>query len=118
MPKTTVKKPMLSNSTYDLLTRTVHYVLPGVGAFYFTLAQIWNLAYGEEVVGTAAALALLISAILKVSKNSYEKSGAAYDGALVVDTHDPMKDTITVEFDGDPLELANKDKVTFQVRGD
>lgn len=63
----------LSNETYDLLKRIAQYWLPALGAFYFALSQIWGFPYGEEVVGTIAAIDTFLGAILGVSTSQYRK---------------------------------------------
>ena len=49
----------MSNRTYDVLKYVAQIVLPALATFYFAIAQIWNLPYAEEIVGTISALALL-----------------------------------------------------------
>lgn len=76
-------KPLLSSTTYNYLKYTVQIALPALGTLYFTLASIWGLPYGEQVVGTITAVALFGGILIGVSKNQYEKSDAAYDGTVV-----------------------------------
>lgn len=75
------KPALLSNKAYDTLMNTVLLALPALGTFYFTIAQFWGLPYAEEVVGTLAALAILVGVILKVSKSSYIASEAQKDSS-------------------------------------
>ena len=46
----------MSNKTYDVLKWIAMYLLPAVGTLYFALAGIWNLPYGEQIVGTITAV--------------------------------------------------------------
>ena len=46
----------MSNKTYDTLKWIAQYLLPAAGTLYFALAGIWNLPYGEQVVGTITAV--------------------------------------------------------------
>lgn len=62
----------LSNKTYDILKWIARYLLPGLGTLYFTLSAIWGLPYGEEVVGTLAALTTFLGVILGVSTKKYK----------------------------------------------
>jgi len=64
---------MLSNKTYDILVYISRYVLPGLGALYFALAQIWGLPYGEQIVGTIAAIDTFLGVILGISSYQYNK---------------------------------------------
>lgn len=63
----------MSNKTYDNLKYIAQYVLPALGTFYFTVAQITGLPYGEEVVGILAALDALLGTLLGISTRQYKK---------------------------------------------
>ena len=65
---------MLTNKTYDILKWIAQYLLPGIGTLYFTLAQIWGLPYGEQVVGTLAAFDAFLGVLLGVSTVAYKKN--------------------------------------------
>ena len=107
--------PLFSNRTYDALMRLVQYILPGFGTLYFTLAQIWGLQYGEEVVGTCSALAIFLGIVLGLSNKSYKASGVKYDGAMVVDFANPDKDVYTFEVSTPLFELGSKKELRLQV---
>lgn len=64
----------ISNKTYDVLKFCAQIVLPAAGAFYFALAQIWNLPYGEEVTGTITALDTFLGAILLLNTKQYNNT--------------------------------------------
>ena len=64
---------MLPNKVYDVL-RMFTIIIPAVGTFYFALAEIWNLPYGEQVTATCAAATALLAALLKISSVKYAKS--------------------------------------------
>jgi hypothetical protein len=63
----------LKNSIYDVLKYIAQIGLPALGALYFALAQIWNLPYGEQVVGTITALDAFLGALLGISTYQYNK---------------------------------------------
>lgn len=63
----------MSNQTYDVL-RIVQIIIPAVGAFYFALAGIWGLPYGEQVTATCAAAVTLLGVLLKVSSVRYSRT--------------------------------------------
>lgn len=63
----------LSNKTYDVLKFLCTLLLPALGTLYFALAQIWGLPYGEEIVGTLAAVATFIGVIIGISSYNYNK---------------------------------------------
>lgn len=63
----------LTNKTYDFLKWIAQYLLPAVGTLYFTLAGVWNLPYGEQVVGTVTAVDAFLGVLLGISTASYNK---------------------------------------------
>lgn len=63
----------MSNKVYDILKYIAQIVLPAIGTLYFGLASIWNLPYGEEVVGTITAIDTFLGALLMISSASYKK---------------------------------------------
>ena len=66
----------MSNRTYDILKYIAQIVLPALGTLYFALAKIWGLPYGEEIVGTLAAIDTFMGAMLKISSNAYYAANA------------------------------------------
>lgn len=65
-----------SNKTYDILKWIAQILLPAVGTLYFALAGIWNLPYGESIVGTITAIDTFLGCILGISSVSYKKKEA------------------------------------------
>ena len=63
----------MSNKTYDVLKYIAQIALPALGTLYFALASIWDLPYGEEIVGTITAIDTFLGAILMISSNNYNK---------------------------------------------
>lgn len=107
--------PLLSNRMYDALRYMVQYVLPGFGTLYFTLAQIWALPYGEQVVATCSAFAIFLGVVLGISNKSYKAVGTKYDGAMVVDFANPEKDVYTLEMTTPLFELGEKNELILKV---
>ena len=64
---------MMSNKTYDILKWIAQILLPALGTLYFALAGIWNLPYGEAIVGTITAIDTFLGCILGISSISYNK---------------------------------------------
>jgi len=64
----------MSNKIYDVLKWIALYFLPAVGTLYFALAGIWNLPYGEQVVGTITAIDTFLGVILGISTAKYKKA--------------------------------------------
>lgn len=62
-----------SKNTYDFLKWVAQFLLPAAGTLYFALASIWNLPYGEQVVGTITAVDTFLGVLLGISSNTYYK---------------------------------------------
>lgn len=61
----------MSNKVYDALKWIAQIALPALGALYFGLSRIWNLPYGEEIVGTITVLDTFLGALLGISSAQY-----------------------------------------------
>lgn len=64
----------LSNKMYDVLKWIAMYLLPATGTLYFALAGIWNLPYGEQIVGTITAVDTFLGVLLGISTMQYNKT--------------------------------------------
>ena len=64
----------MSNKVYDVLKWIAMYFLPAIGTLYFALSGIWNLPYGEQVVGTITAVDTFLGVILGISNAQYNKN--------------------------------------------
>ena len=64
----------MSNKAYDVLKYIAQIVLPAIASFYFGLANLWGLPFGEEVVGTITLIDTLIGALLMISSAKYNKT--------------------------------------------
>lgn len=62
-----------SNETYDKLKWLCTILLPAAATLYFTLSQIWGFPYGEQVVGTLAAISTFIGVCIGISTVNYNK---------------------------------------------
>ena len=69
----------MSGRVYDALKYLAQIFLPALGTLYFALAQIWNLPYGEAIVGTIAAIDAFLGAILKISSDKFYKQAVKTD---------------------------------------
>ena len=63
----------LNNKIYDVLKWIAQIVLPAIATLYFALANIWNLPYGEQIVGTITAIDAFLGALLGISTLTYNK---------------------------------------------
>ena len=105
----------LSNPVYDAAKDTATIYLPGLGAFYLTIAGIWELPYPQQVVGTIVAISTLLGVFLKISTNSYNKSDKSKDGTLIIDQSDPLKDTYRFDVQTPLEQLPDKSTITLKV---
>lgn len=65
---------MITGKLYDWLKYLAQIVLPALGTLYFTLAGIWSLGSGGEVVGTIMAIDLFLGVLLGISQMNYNKA--------------------------------------------
>ena len=63
----------MNDKTYDILKWIATYLLPALGTLYFALAQIWNLPYGEQIVGSITAVDTCLGVVLGLSTSQYNK---------------------------------------------
>lgn len=62
---------ILHNKAYDIMKWVIAIVLPALGTMYFALCGIWGLPFGEEILGTLAAVETFLGAILGISTKQY-----------------------------------------------
>lgn len=103
----------MNDKLYDTLKWVAQYVLPGLGTLYFALSQIWGLPYGEQIVGTIAAVDTFLGLILGLSQAKYEG-----DGTLQIDTSDPEKDIYRLALDTPVEDLSSKKSIMLKVDPD
>ena len=77
---------IFSNSKlYDILKWIALIALDAVGLFYSTVAAIWGLPFGDEVLKTCAALSLCIGTLIGVSSARYKSMiDGAKEGKITV----------------------------------
>ena len=63
----------MKNKTYDILKFIAQILLPAVGTLYFALANIWNLPYGEQIVGSITAIDTFLGCLLGISTRNYQR---------------------------------------------
>lgn len=102
--------------TYDGLNQVVKIVLPALGAFYAAMALIWKWGYSTEVVGSLAAITVFGGILLNVSKSFWLQDDANVDGAMQVNTTNPMKDSLVLDLKTmDPEEIKKQDTLLLRV---
>lgn len=63
----------MSNKVYDVLKWIALIALDAVGLFYKTIATIWGMPLGDEVLATCTALSVFIGALIGISSAQYNK---------------------------------------------
>lgn len=63
----------MSNKVYDVLKYVAQIALPALGTLYFALSGIWGFPYGEQIVGTIAAVDTCLGVLLGLSSAAYHK---------------------------------------------
>lgn len=61
------------NKLYDIIAYISRYALPALGGLYYTLADIWTLPYGSQVLATCTALTVALNILLGISSIEYNK---------------------------------------------
>lgn len=61
----------LPDKVYDVLKWLSLIVFNAIGVLYKTLANVWALPYGEQVMTSCAAVALFIGALIGISTAEY-----------------------------------------------
>lgn len=62
----------MSNRLYDILKWVSLVALDAIGLFYQTVATIWALPYGDEVLNTCVALSVLIGTLIGIKGMNYQ----------------------------------------------
>lgn len=106
---------ILSNRLYDILKALVQLWLPASAVLYLTLAAIWGLPNPEAVAATSVALATFGGVVLRISTKSYREDEGNYDGIISVTSPTPDSTLYSLEINGDPADLQNKEQVNFKI---
>ena len=62
-----------NSKLYDALKWIALVALDALGVAYESLAQVWNLPYGDEIMKTCTIVSILIGALIGVSSQKYNK---------------------------------------------
>lgn len=62
----------MNKKLYDILASISRYVLPAAGGLYFTLADIWQLPYGAQVLASCTAFIVAINVLLGIDSVKYQ----------------------------------------------
>lgn len=106
---------VFNNRVYDVLKWITQFMLPGLGTLYFALAKIWKFPYGEEIVGSIAAVTAFLGLLLGISSHNYVGDGVIQVNpeSLPAETETEFDSTIALNISD--FDLLNKDRVILQV---
>lgn len=107
-------KSFLSDRQYDALKWIAQIFLPALGAFYFSLGDLWNLPQVNKVVGTITIVDVFLGLLLKKSSDNYDKSDEKFDGTVEVGKTEG-ETTVSLDAAIVPEELEKKDEVVLRV---
>lgn len=60
-----------NSKLYDVLKYLALIVFNAIGVFYKTIAEIWEIPYGDQVALTCSALALFVGTLIGISSYKY-----------------------------------------------
>lgn len=107
---------ILGSGLYDKLKFVALIFLPAIGTLYFILGNTWDWSNVEKVIGTITAIDTFLGTVIGISSASYKASDAKYDGAIHVITKDDGGKMFSLEVEGDPDEIADKDHLFFKIQ--
>lgn len=61
----------LKNAAYDRLKAIAQVWLPAAATLYFALAEVWDLPWSAQIVGTITAVDAFLGAVLGISSAEY-----------------------------------------------
>jgi len=105
---------LVTGKLYDWLKYIAQIVLPALGTLYFTLAGIWTLSSGHQVVGTIMAVDLCLGVLLGISQVNYNKQVGK--GVMNVEAAEDGVQMFTLDLRDDPENLPGKKEVRFKVQ--
>lgn len=65
---------VLNKKLYDILAKISRYALPALGGLYYSLADIWSLPYGAQVLATCTAVTVALNILLGIDSAKYQAS--------------------------------------------
>lgn len=104
----------LSNKAYNFVKWLITIALPGVGALYFALAQIWKFPQADNVNGTINAVVIFLGLLINYSTRQYNKTVNAPDGDLIVNQVDG-ETYLGLGVNKSVEDLTHKDQVKLNV---
>lgn len=105
----------LTDPVYNYWKGLVLTKLPAISSFLFVMSYIWDLPSSKVLMGFLAIVSFLLGLCLTISTKRYKTSNAAYDGKMFVVIPEDGPKVFTLELNGDPEELTQKESITFKI---
>jgi hypothetical protein len=108
---------LFTNRLYDRLKTIALIVLPVIAMGYYLLGTIFNLSNTEEVLGAIVTIDGLLGGTLKAASNRYYKSGANFDGEVIV-TPEDGGNKVTFALNAPPedvVDLPGKHSMEYRI---
>lgn len=102
----------LKPAIYEKLRFASQILVPAISTLYFTIGTIWELPGVEKVVGTLAAIAVFLGALVGLSRKNYNAAEKQYDGTV---SFIPNEEGTLVKFNLDPEDLIGKSQVLLKL---
>lgn len=64
---------IMSDRAYTIMKWFIQYIIPGVAFLYSVISGIWNLPYGDQIIGTIIGIDFVLGVITGISSNQYYK---------------------------------------------
>ena len=89
----------LNDKTYDILKWLACVALDAIGQFYYYIAEIWGLPYGDKIWQTLSQLSILIGVLIGISTAQYNKARKNELEALSLANYMSSEDDSTLNLD-------------------
>ena len=108
-------RKLVGSGTFDFIRTAAELGFPALIALYIALSEAWNWAYQTEITATLVAANVFVGVLVKILRYRYDTSIQKYDGEMVVNLQDPMKDTFGLELTTSPADIPAKDELRLKV---
>ena len=108
------KRPLLSNTAYNVLKHVAAAGFPAVITLYFALAQVWHWNDTAQVMVTLSSVNTFLGVLLGYSTLTYNGSDAKYDGVIQVDDSGP-KTVASLVLNDQAGNILDKPVAVFKV---
>jgi len=102
----------LKPALYEKLRFASQILIPAISTLYFTIGTIWELPAVDKVVGTLAAVAVFLGALVGLSRKNYNAAEKYYDGTV---TLIPNEEGTLIKLNLVPEDLIGKKQVLLKL---